>query len=135
MREFERTTRRDGSVRFRTSTAAVRYRHYVLVCLAVLVVLAGGAWYASRISEGSPHVVYRLSLEQAAREAQKPLLVNINTATADELDELPEVGPATAQAIIEYRQGHGPFRSVEELEEVPGIGPATLEKIKPFATI
>lgn len=106
-----------------------------MVCLLVVAVLAGGAFYASRISEQAPKVVYKLSLQQAAAKAQEPLLVNINTATAEELDDLPEVGPATAQAIIVYRQGHGMFHSVDELEEVPGIGPATLEKIKPFATV
>ena len=53
----------------------------------------------------------------------------------EELDGLPEAGPATAEAIVEYRRANGLFRSVSELEEVPGIGPATLEKIKPFATV
>jgi competence protein ComEA len=48
---------------------------------------------------------------------------------------LPEVGPATAETIVEYRRTNGLFRSVDELEEIPGIGPATLEKIKPFATV
>jgi competence protein ComEA len=61
--------------------------------------------------------------------------VNINTADVEELDELPQVGPSTAETIIQYREANGLFRSVSELEEVPGIGPATLEEIKPFATI
>jgi competence protein ComEA len=61
--------------------------------------------------------------------------VNINTADAKELDELPEVCPSTAEKIVEYRRHRGKFKSVEELEEVPGIGPKTLEKIKPFATV
>ncbi|WP_197735540.1 ComEA family DNA-binding protein [Rubrobacter xylanophilus] len=79
-------------------------------------------------------MVYSFSLEEA-RESREPLVVDINTASAEELDELPEVGPATAEAIIEYRTANGPFRTVDELEEVPGIGPATLEKIRPFATV
>lgn len=55
--------------------------------------------------------------------------VNINTASADELSSaLKGVGPAKAQAIIDYRTQYGPFKSVEELAEVKGIGPATLEK-------
>jgi competence protein ComEA len=56
--------------------------------------------------------------------------VDLNTATAEQLDTLPGVGPATAQKIIDYRQAHGPFRSLDELEAVPGIGPAKLEQMK-----
>jgi competence protein ComEA len=55
--------------------------------------------------------------------------VNINTADARTLAEaIRGVGPAKAQAIVEYREAHGPFGSVEELEKVPGIGPATLRR-------
>jgi competence protein ComEA len=68
-------------------------------------------------------------------ESQDSLRVDINTADIEELDELPEVGPSTAESIIEYRQTNGQFSSVDELEEIPGIGPETLEKIAPFATI
>lgn len=112
-----------------------RYRPQIIVCIAVVLVLFGGAFYASRGSENSPKVVYSASLEEVAAEANEPLLVDINTADVDELDELPEVGPATAQEIVDYRQSNGSFREVEELEEVSGIGPKTLEKIKPFAKV
>ncbi|MGH2698737.1 MAG: helix-hairpin-helix domain-containing protein [Actinomycetota bacterium] len=61
--------------------------------------------------------------------------VNINTADASLLDTIPEVGPATAQAIIEYRTQIGTFTSVEQLIEVSGIGPATLEAMRPFVTV
>lgn len=98
--------------------------------------LAGGAFYSSRVSEQAPEVVYRVSLEKAESESlEQPLVININTADAEELDELPQVGPSTAEEIINYRQGNGSFQTVDELEEVPGIGPATLEEIKPFATV
>jgi competence protein ComEA len=56
--------------------------------------------------------------------------LDLNTASADQLDALPGVGPATAQKIIDYRQAHGPFRTIEELEGVPGIGPAKLAQLK-----
>jgi competence protein ComEA len=62
-------------------------------------------------------------------------LVNLNTATADELDTLPGVGPVTAQSILEWRQENGSFTSVQELLEVDGIGPKTLEQIAPHATV
>ncbi len=101
----------------------------------VVIVLTGGALYASRVSERAPQVVYSASLEEVEDEARGSLKININTADVDELDELPEVGPATAESIIEYRRTNGLFRSVEELEEIPGIGPATIEQIEPFATV
>ena len=56
--------------------------------------------------------------------------VHLSTATADQLDSLPGIGPVTAQKIIAYRQQHGGFSSVEELDAVPGIGPARLEELK-----
>ncbi len=55
--------------------------------------------------------------------------VNINTADARALAEaIQGVGPIKAQAIVKYREAHGPFSSVQELEKVPGIGPATLQR-------
>jgi competence protein ComEA len=62
-------------------------------------------------------------------------LVNLNTATVEELDTLPEVGPVTAQAILDYRTEHGGFASVEELLDIEGIGEKTLAKIAPHVTV
>ena len=60
----------------------------------------------------------------------EPRLVNINSATVAELDELPGVGPSTAQAIVEDREAHGPFASPEDLMRVSGIGEKKFEKLK-----
>ena len=56
--------------------------------------------------------------------------VQLSTATAEQLDALPGIGPVTAQKIIAYRQQHGAFSSVAELDAIPGIGPARLDQLK-----
>lgn len=61
--------------------------------------------------------------------------VDLNTATAEQLEALPGVGPATSKAILTYRSSHGRFRSVTELLEVPGIGPAKLEALRPLVRV
>jgi competence protein ComEA len=64
-----------------------------------------------------------------------PTIIDINTATIDELDTLPEIGPKTAQAIIDYRTTHGLFTKIDDILEVQGIGPETFEKIRDLITI
>ncbi len=59
--------------------------------------------------------------------------VHLNTATLEELDALPGVGPVTAQKILAYRQQHGAFASIDELDAISGIGPARLEQLKEVA--
>ena len=61
--------------------------------------------------------------------------VNINTASASDLEKLPGVGPALAQRIVEYRDSHGPFASVDALTDVPGIGKAKLDALREQATV
>ena len=61
--------------------------------------------------------------------------VNINTATKEQLDSLKGIGPTKAQAIIDYRTKHGPFKSVDDLEKVPGIGPGTMKEIRNDITV
>jgi competence protein ComEA len=56
--------------------------------------------------------------------------VHLNSATLEQLDELPGIGPVTAQKILDYRADHGAFGSVDELDAVPGIGPATLAELE-----
>ena len=61
--------------------------------------------------------------------------VNLNTATAEELDGLPRVGPVLAQRIVDWRAEHGNFKAVEELDAVDGVGPKMLEALLPLVTV
>ena len=85
--------------------------------------------YIPSIDEATPPPVIRTSSDAGAEESGGPT-VNINTATAAELDTLPGVGPATATKIIEYREANGPFAQIEEIMDVSGIGEAKFEAMK-----
>lgn len=61
--------------------------------------------------------------------------VDLNNATVEQLDALPGVGPATAQAIVDHRDRNGPFASVDQLGDVRGIGPAKLEALRPLVVV
>ena len=84
---------------------------------------------ASSTKKPTPHQ------ETPAMTEEVHPLVNINTATLEELIALPHIGEVTAQKIIQYRQAYGLFQNLEELKNVSGIGEATFEKIKPYITI
>jgi competence protein ComEA len=60
--------------------------------------------------------------------------VSLSTATAEQLDALPGVGPATAQKILDYRAEYGPFGSVDDLDAVPGIGPTRIDELRDLVT-
>lgn len=62
-------------------------------------------------------------------------IVNLNTATLQELETLPGIGPVLAQRIIDYREANGPFQSVEDLLKVKGIGASLLEKIRELVEV
>jgi competence protein ComEA len=76
------------------------------------------------------------SLGVALAETKAPAAkVNVNAATAQQLEELPGIGPALAKRIIEYRQKSGGFKSTQELLNVQGIGEKSLEKLQPHVTV
>ena len=60
--------------------------------------------------------------------------VSLASATLEQLDGLPGIGPVTAQKILDWRQSHGPLRSVEDLDAIPGIGPARVEQLRELVT-
>jgi len=88
---------------------------------------------AAPLADGEQVVVPRRGAAGAAAAsgASAPdAPVQLSTATAEQLDGLPGIGPVTAQKIIDYRTQHGAFHSVDELDAISGIGPARLEQLK-----
>jgi competence protein ComEA len=87
---------------------------------------------------GSPEVVRppgaTAIMPGAATPDQRPPL-NLNSATAAELERLPGIGPALAARIVADRQRHGPYRRLEELDRVSGIGPTLLVRLRPLVTV
>ena len=121
---------------------AVERHYWRAVTFLVILILAGAAfWGVRRIAPamflGKPDMIAvpndtRPQNRTNAGTPNKPELLNINTASVDELQTLPSIGEATAQRIIDYRIQHGDFSSVDDLQNVKGIGPKTFEKLRPF---
>ena len=101
-----------------------------LVLAALTVLFAVSLAFLHKTSyEGTAHGDYTVSVQEKTDEITAPtrVLVNVNTANAEELETLTGIGPSLAQAIIDYRAEHGDFTAAEELLLVKGIGEAKLE--------
>ena len=122
-------------------------RHYrrAVTCLVILILAGTGFWGARRfipeVFLGKPDLIALPNTERSQGQTTKsvvpikPALLNINTASAKELQTLPNIGERMAERIIDYRTQHGNFTSVDALQRVKGIGPKTIEKLKPLIDI
>ena len=125
-----------------------RYEKTVLGLTAAFLLFTGG-WFLAQQNTAAPYEVtttQRLQEEQeadcsATAEESRPHsllegeVIDLNAAAVYELQRLPGVGEKRAQAIVAYREEHGPFRSVEDLTQVSGIGEGILAGLRDYVTV
>ena len=111
----------------------------VVVALAVNLLGRGMVFAQSMPGAGSVPSKAGTAVEQGkagmGTVLGKAALININTADEAQLIALKGIGPTKAKAITQYRQDHGPFKTVDDLKHVSGIGDKTLAALKPFITV
>jgi competence protein ComEA len=78
---------------------------------------------------------FLLALAAAAQKKPPAKPLDLNTATLEQLEQLPGIGPTTAKAIIDFREKAGPFQRVEDLRAIHGISNSRLEKLRPYVTV
>jgi competence protein ComEA len=96
----------------------------VLWIVTALVVLLTPAWSAAQESSA-----------QGGTPRPSAQTLNLNSATVQQLESLPGIGPRTAQRIVDYREKNGPFKRVEDLMNVQGIGEKSFLRLKPLVTV
>ena len=120
----------------------------LVVITCVFAAFLGGFHLGRRLNRSPVHIYQATAPADAAPEPPEPETeqesetkpaitgpMNINTATAEQLDTLPGIGPVLAQRIVDYRTAHGGFQAVEELLNVSGIGNAKLMEILDEITV
>jgi competence protein ComEA len=120
--------RRAGGARHGADLNAINLAARVADGQQVVVPRRGAAGVSAAAGQASP--AGGVATEAGVGGAAQPP-VSLNSATAEQLDTLDGVGPATAQKILDWRQQHGGFRTVDDLSEVPGIGPKKLAALRP----
>lgn len=127
-----------------------RFEKGVLALTAGFVLFTGG-WFLAGQGASEPYTVTTqtvqaepdapdLSQEETGEDGRPDSLlpdevIDVNTADAYDLDRLPGIGPSKAEAILTYREEHGPFQTVDDLLAVSGIGEVTLENLRPYVTV
>ena len=119
-------------------------RHYwkAVTFLVILILVGSGFWglrrFAPAVFLGKPDLIAVPNEELPQNQTpetlipSKPELLNINTASVEELQTLPGIGAQMAQRIVDHRERQGKFASVGALQKVKGIGAKTLEKLRPL---
>jgi competence protein ComEA len=100
---------------------------YSFLALASLVTMMA--------AQAAPVAAQEKAVRVAASKPVAAVVININTASASELESLPGVGPKTAARIVEYRQKNGPFKKIEDLMNVRGLGEKNFLKLKEQLTV
>lgn len=130
-----------------------RYEQVTLGLTAAFVLFTGG-WFLARQNSAHPYEVTTTQSISTEPEAEKPTslppeaseeehpdsllegeVIEINTAGLEDLQRLPGIGEKRAQAIVDYREEHGPFQSVDELDNVDGIGEGILSGLRDYVTV
>lgn len=114
-----------------TTTIQKVMRAAVPALLAMVLAVPAGAAKPSRFGAGASPAAAEASAASAATGGA----VNLNTANETELDALPGVGPAKAQAVLAYRAKYGPFKKIEDLVRVKGFGRKTVAKLRPYLSL
>lgn len=123
-----------------------KFELIVLALTAAALLLMGGVYAAGQFS---PVEVWRVEVErtdspaisESREEDERPdsllegEVVDLNKADEADFGRLPGVGEKRARSIVEYRQDHGPFKTVDDLIRVDGIGPGILEQLRPYVTV
>jgi competence protein ComEA len=117
-----------------------RSRSWIVVVALAVHLMGGGIVFAQNMpGAGSVPGKAGTAVEQGkagmGAVPGKAAQLNINTANEAQLTSLKGIGPSKAKAITQYRQEHGPFKTVDDLKHVPGIGDKTLAALKPFITV
>lgn len=102
----------------------IRHDRALFALVAILLLVLFGRWF----------LTYR-SIQPSSLISSPKHVLDLNQATASEMEQLPGFGPGLASRTIRFREDHGPFESIEDLKNVGGIGDRTIEKIKPWVTL
>ncbi len=132
----ENTEKPDSELKIADNTSSIENIENKLVGIEEKISqLAGGQVSSQPVESGSDAGEVAGATTQAPAPSYSTGKININSASATQLDSLPGIGPAYAGRIIDYREVNGSFKTIGEIENIKGIGPKTFEKLKDLITV